>query len=62
MNDEDILRYIHEVLALDAECQYEKFTGRDDQRRVKGSNRVPSLKPSSPRRSIRLSQQNKRRN
>ena len=61
MNDEDIWRYIHDVLALDIDCQYERFAGRDDERNLKGPDRAPSLDPSPPRRSVRLSQQTARR-
>jgi hypothetical protein len=61
MNDEDIWRYVHEVLALDIDCQYERFAGRDEQRHPKGPDRALSLNPSPPRRSARLSQQTAQR-
>ena len=57
MNDEDIRRYIHEVLTLDIDCQYERFSRRDEQRHPRESVKALSLNPSSPRRSLRLSQQ-----
>lgn len=61
MTDEDILRYIHEVLALDINCQYERLVGRDDQEYPTGPDVSLLPQPSPPRRSVRLSQRTAKR-
>lgn len=61
MNDEDIWRYIHEVLALEVDCQYEGSARVDEQRHPKGPDRALPLDPSPPRRSLRLSQRTAQR-
>lgn len=60
MNDEDILHYIHEIMTLDSDCQYEGFARRTGQQHVEDLERAPSLDPSPPRRSVRIRQQNTR--
>lgn len=57
MNDEDIQCYIHDVIALDVDCQYERFAHLRGQRHPVSLDQVPVLGPTVLRRSVRLSEQ-----
>ena len=61
MDDEDIQSYIHDVIALDVDCQYERFAHLEGQRHPVSLDNVPVLGPTVLRRSVRLSEQALRR-
>jgi hypothetical protein len=61
MNDEDIQCYIHDVIALDVDCQYERLAHVEGQQPPASLDRAPALSPPVLRRSVRLSEQALRR-
>lgn len=61
MNDEDIQCYIHDVIALEVDCQYERLVHVEGQQHPASPDGVPALSPTFLRRSVRLSEQAFRR-
>lgn len=57
MDDEDIQCYIHDIIALDVDCQYEGFAHLEGQRHPVSIDKVPVLGPTLLRRSARLNEQ-----